>query len=157
MRLTAALAIAGALITTNHITSAAEVEFYNSTSAQQQTLPFSQAVRVDDLLILSGILGTESRTASLVKGGIIPETHQIFVNMKQTLEGNGLDFGNVVKCTVMLADIDDYADFNAIYATYFPGNKPARSAFAASGLAFDAAVELECWAAFPADHEDMSE
>jgi len=129
--------------------SAAKVEFYNGSSASMRALPFSEAVRVDDLLIMSGMLGVEERTDDLVNGGIIPETHQIFVNMKRVLEDNGLDFGNVVKCTVMLDDIEDYDDFNVVYATYFPGDKPARSAIAAEALAMEAAVELECWAAFP--------
>lgn len=129
--------------------TAAEVEFYNGSAASMRAMPFSEAVRVGDLLIMSGILGTEERTDDLVEGGIIPETHQIFIHLKRVLEDHDLDFGNVVKCTVMLDDIEDYDSFNSVYATYFPGDKPARSAFAAEELALGATVELECWAAFP--------
>lgn len=110
--------------------------------------PFSEAVRVDDLLFLSGVLGTDS-TGRLVRGGIGPETRQALENIKAALARNGLTMGHVVKCTAMLADIADWPAMNAVYATYFPGPKPARSAFGGVQLVFNARMELECMAAVP--------
>jgi reactive intermediate/imine deaminase len=108
--------------------------------------PFSEAVRVDDIVFLSGVLGTDS-TGRLVQGGIGPETRQALENIKAALQRNGLSMDRVVKCTAMLADIAEWPAMNAVYATYFPGPKPARSAFATSGLVFGARIELECIAA----------
>lgn len=110
--------------------------------------PFSEAVRVDNILFLSGVLGTDS-TNRIVRGGIGPETRQALENIKAALERNGLTLENVVKCTAMLADISEWAAMNAVYRTYFPGPKPARSAFGTNGLVLGARMELECIAAFP--------
>jgi reactive intermediate/imine deaminase len=108
--------------------------------------PFSEAVRVDNLIFLSGVIGSDS-TGRLVAGGIGPETRQALENIKAALARNGLGMDRVVKCTAMLADISEWPAMNQVYATYFPGPKPARSAFAASGLVFGARIELECFAA----------
>jgi reactive intermediate/imine deaminase len=108
--------------------------------------PFSEAVRVGDIVFLSGVLGTDS-TGRLVPGGIGPETKQALENVKAALERNGLSMDRVVKCTAMLADIGEWGAMNAVYATYFPGPKPARSAFATNGLVRGARIELECIAA----------
>jgi enamine deaminase RidA (YjgF/YER057c/UK114 family) len=68
-------------------------------------------------------------------------------NIGTVLKARGLGYGDIVKCTVMLADIGKWADFNKVYVTYFkPGRFPARSAFGANGLAMGAQVEVECWA-----------
>jgi 2-iminobutanoate/2-iminopropanoate deaminase len=104
---------------------------------------FSPAVRVGDLLYLSGQIGTDSANR-LVAGGIQAEGRQALNNVKATLERYGSSLDRVVKCTVFLADIKDYDAFNEIYATYFRARKPARSAMAASGLALNARVEIEC-------------
>jgi reactive intermediate/imine deaminase len=108
--------------------------------------PFSEAVRVDNIVFLSGVLGTDS-TGKLVSGGIGPETRQALENVKSALERNGLSMDRVVKCTVMLADIGEWAAMNTVYRTYFPNAKPARSAFGASGLVLGGRLELECIAA----------
>ncbi len=68
-------------------------------------------------------------------------------NIKAVLERNGSSMDQIVKCTVMIADIAEWPKFNEVYVTYFPGPKPARSAFAAAGIAFNGRVEVECWAA----------
>ena len=122
-------------------------EYLNSEQSQRLDLPFSEAVAVGDLLILSGQLGTLPGTTDLAPGGIQGEARQALDNVKAILERNGSSMDKVVKCTVMMADIAEWPAFNAVYVTYFPGPKPARSAFAASGLAFGAKVEVECWAA----------
>jgi 2-iminobutanoate/2-iminopropanoate deaminase len=108
--------------------------------------PFSEAVRVDDILFLSGMIGTDS-TGRLVAGGIRAEARQTMENIRTALERNHLALTDVVKCTVMLADIAEWGTFNEVYATFFPGPKPARSALGASGLARNARVEVECIAA----------
>lgn len=108
--------------------------------------PFSEAVRVGDIVFLSGVLGTDS-TGKLAPGGIGPETRQALENVKSALERNGLSLDRVVKCTVMLADIGEWAAMNAVYRTYFPNTKPARSAFGTSGLVLGGRLELECIAA----------
>ena len=107
-------------------------------------LPFSTAVRVDNILFLSGQIGTLPGSRELASGGVAGETRQTMENIKAVLEYAGSSMENVVKCTVFLADIADYGTVNEVYATYFPENPPARSALAASGLALGAKVEIEC-------------
>ena len=126
--------------------SAAEVEYLNSEATASMELPFSDAVRVGDVIILSGQLGTMPGELRLVEGGIEGETHQIFANINRILEQQGSSLDKVFKCTVMMEEIGEWPAFNEIYVTYFPGSKPARSAFGADGLALGAAVEMECWA-----------
>ncbi len=125
---------------------AAEVEFLPSESTRALGLPFSDAVRVDNLLFLSGQLGTAPGTLELVPGGIRAEAKQALENIQRILEANGSSLDRVVKCTVMIADIDEWPVFNEVYVTFFPGDKPARSAFGANGLALGGRVEVECWA-----------
>lgn len=121
-------------------------EHLNSDASLALNLPFSEAVRVGDLIILSGQLGTLPGTTKLAPGGIRGEARQAMDNIKAILARNGYGMEQVVKCTVMMADIAEWPAFNEVYVTYFPGPKPARSAFAASGLAFGGKVEVECWA-----------
>lgn len=109
------------------------------------SLPFSKAVRAGDMLYLSGELGTMPGSMQLKRGGIGPETQQTMDNIKATLEANGSGMDYVVKCLVMLADINEWRAMNEVYRTYFsPGKYPARSAMGASGLALGARVEIEC-------------
>jgi len=123
------------------------MEFINSAAAQGARLPFSQAVRVGDVLYLSGQLGNVPGTLDLVAGGMEAEARQTMENIGAVLKENGLSFRDVFKCTVMLADMSKWDDFNKVYITCFePGRLPARSAFGANGLALGAQVELECWA-----------
>ncbi len=107
--------------------------------------PFSPAVRVGDMLYLSGQIGTDS-TNRLVPGGIEAETRQTLNNIRDVLTRVGSSMDRVVKCTVMMADMAEWPAMNAIYTTYFPRNKPARSALGANGLALGARVEIECLA-----------
>ena len=113
-------------------------------------LPFSAAVRVGDMLYLSGALGNLPGTLTLAKGGMIGQARQTMENIGAVLRHCGLGFEDVVKCTVMLADMADWADFNAVYVTYFtPERLPARSAFGCAALALGARLEVECMARFP--------
>ena len=113
------------------------------------TRPFSPAVRVGDMLYLSGQIGTPSAGAAanaVVPGGIEAETRQTMENIKDVLQRSGSSMERVVKCTVMMADMREWDRMNVVYATYFPRNKPARSALGANGLALGARVEIECLA-----------
>jgi len=123
------------------------MQFINSPAAKAAQLPFSQAVRVGDVLYLSGQIGNLPGKMELAPGGLAAETRQMMENIRAVLKENGLSFDNVFKCTVMLADMSKWAEFNKIYVGYFnPDRLPARSAFGANGLALGAAVEVECWA-----------
>ena len=110
--------------------------------------PFSSAVRVGNLLFLSGQIGSEMVNGAprLVAGGIEPETRQAMENIKAVLAKGNSSFDRVIKCSVMMADMAEWPRMNDIYATYFPGAKPARSAWGATGLALGARVEIECLA-----------
>lgn len=125
---------------------AGEIEVEHYAVSEDMQLPFSEAVRVGHMLYLSGQLGFDSKTSSLVEGGIGPETRQTMENIKTTLEKHGSSMAEVVKCTVFLADINEWAAMNAVYITYFPTNPPARSALGSSGLALGARTEIECMA-----------
>lgn len=119
-------------------------------------LPFSPAVRVHDILYLSGEIGRKPGSMELVPGGMGPQAKQTMDNIAATLAANGLSFADVVQCRVFLADMSEWQDFNKIYVTYFPSGKyPARSALGANGLALGAKVEVECMAHDPkADHHE---
>jgi len=113
------------------------------------TRPFSPAVRVGNLILLAGQIGTSGAdaTGALVPGGIEAETRQTLENIKTALAAVGSSMDKVVKCTVMMADMAEWDRMNAVYRTYFaPGRLPARSAFGANGLALGARVEIECLA-----------
>lgn len=123
-----------------HAPETLTVQFY---PPPRPTAVFSQAVRVGNLLFISGEIGTDS-AGKLVPGGIQAEGRQALNNLQHTVERLGSRMDRVAKCTVFLADIRDYDAFNEIYASYFTVRRPARSAMAASGLALGARVEIEC-------------
>jgi len=123
------------------------VEFLNSGKVMPPGVPFSEAVRVGNLLYVSGAIGMVPGKLELVPGGLQAEGKQALQNLKTTVEANGYTMRDVVKCTVMLADIKEWAAFNDIYKTYFSAPYPARSAIGANGLALGARVEVDCIAA----------
>jgi len=108
--------------------------------------PFSSAVRAGHLLFISGQIGTriENGAPVLVRGGIDAEARQTLDNIRAIVEKAGTSMDRVVKCSVMLADMSEWPRFNEIYASYFPGPKPARAAWGASALALNARVEVDC-------------
>lgn len=125
---------------------APEVEFLTPYGAP--TRPFSPAVRVGNLLFLSGQIGVSAdASGTLVPGGIEAETRQTMENIRDVLTKVGSSMDRVVKCTVMMADMAEWPRMNAVYTTFFPDHKPARSAFGATALALGARVEIECIAA----------
>jgi len=141
------LALSAALLFATPLAVAAGhrgIEYLNSGKVMPATLPFSEAVRVGNMLYLSGQIGITPGSMKIVDGGIKEETKQAMQNIKTSLEAHGYSMGDLVKCTAMLADISEWGAFNEVYKTYFTGHYPARSAFGASGLALGARVEIEC-------------
>ena len=137
----------GAAVPFPGLAGAPEVEHYGTNPDMQ--LPFSDAVRVGDMLYLSGKIGNIPGTRQLAEGGIAGETRQALENIKSSLEKYRSSMSDVVKCTVFLADISEWGAMNEVYVTYFPVNPPARSALGASGLALNSRVEIECIAVIP--------
>jgi reactive intermediate/imine deaminase len=122
-----------------------QVQFVNSGRVMLTTLPFSELVRAGDTLYLSGQIAFKPGTKELVPGGTKEQAKQILENIRTSLTVNGYAMSDLVKCTVMLIDMKEWADFNEIYSTFFPaGRFPARSALGVTGLAFDARIEVEC-------------
>jgi len=122
-----------------------DIMFTASDAIRKSGFPLSNAVEADGWVFLSGALGSVPGQG-LVPGGIEPETRQTMENIKALLAAQGLGMDRVVKCTVMLADMAEWPAFNTVYAEFFEGNYPARSAFGVNGLAANARVEVECLA-----------
>ena len=119
-------------------------EFLNSGKVYPANVPLAEAVRIDNTLLLSGQIGIQPGTLKLVPGGIKEESRQTMENIKTTLAAHGYALKDLGKCTVMLADISKWGEFNEIYKTYFTDHFPARSAMGVAGLAIGAQVEVEC-------------
>ncbi|SEC93340.1 reactive intermediate/imine deaminase [Tenacibaculum sp. MAR_2009_124] len=116
--------------------------YHTSKLERKKNAPFSDAVEVGNTLYLSGQVGIHPDTKKLVPGGIEAETIQTFKNIEDVLVLHGSDMQHVVKCTVILADLNDFNQFNTIFRKYFPKNKPARTTFAAD-LLVDAKIEID--------------
>ena len=132
---------------TFHTVAGEAPEFLDSNTVLAPGLPFSEAVKVGDTLYLSGQIGMIPGSNKLKPGGMEAEARQAMDNIRQILKAHGYGMRDIVKCTVMLADISEWKRFNAVYRTYFAGRYPARSAFGTAGLAHGARVEVECIAA----------
>jgi 2-iminobutanoate/2-iminopropanoate deaminase len=141
------LAVYGSLTNAQPVFAEQPIQYLNSGKVLPTNLPFSEAVRVGNLLYLSGQVGIAPGTLKLVPGGLKEEARQTMQNIKSSLEAHGYTMRDIVKCTVMLADISEWATFNEIYKTFFSDRYPARSALGANGLALGARVEVECIAA----------
>jgi len=105
--------------------------------------PYSQAIRTDSMIYTAGQIALDPATMELVAGGIEEQTHQVFSNLRNVLEAAGSSLQHVVKTTVFLKDMNDFAKMNAIYAEYFGENRPARSTVAVAGLPKGGMVEIE--------------
>jgi len=106
--------------------------------------PYSQAIRIGNLVFCSGQIPIDPATGEFVSGGIKEQTEQVLKNLTAVLESAGATLQNVVKTTVFLADMNDFAAMNEVYAKFFSDNKPARSTVQAARLPRDARVEIEC-------------
>ena len=105
--------------------------------------PYSQAVVIDGWLFCSGQIPLDPQTGRMVEGGVSDQTRQVFANLRHVLAAAGGGFDAVVKTTVYLADIDDFAAMNEVYATMFSSPAPARSTIQAARLPRDARVEID--------------
>ena len=106
--------------------------------------PYSQAVKTGGMVFCSGQIPIDVATGEFVSGGVAEQTEQVLKNLSAVLEAAGSDLNNVVKTTVFLADMNDFAAMNEIYAKYFSENKPARATVQAARLPRDARVEIDC-------------
>ena len=129
-----------------------DMKHYSSEEALKKNYPFSEAIRVDNTLYISGMVA-EGDDGSIIKGGIVNEAHLVLKNMGKILAHFGLDYQDVFKCLVMIDDIEEWSDFNSVYVQYFEKPYPARSAFGTDGLALEASLELECMAYFANGNE----
>ena len=105
--------------------------------------PYSQAIGAGDLVFCSGQLGLDPATGDLVEGGVEAQAERALKNLAAVLDAAGCGFGDVVKTTLFLADIGDFAAVNAVYGRFVPDPPPARSTFAVGALPKGAAVEIE--------------
>ena len=115
----------------------------SSESAPRAIGPYSQAIRAGSLLFVSGQIPLDPNTGAMVDGDIAAQTHRVFANLKAILEAAGASFDNVVRTTVYLADMNDFATVNEIYGTYFSSPAPARATVQAARLPKDARVEID--------------
>jgi len=140
------LGFLAALMINAGVATAAEnmVEHFTLPENEGRNLPFSDAVRVGETIYLAGQIGVPPGESEVVAGGVGPESEQVLKNIGLVLNHFGVGFESIVKCQVMLLDIAEWPAFNAVYKEYFQEPYPARSAFAGSGLALGARVEVEC-------------
>jgi len=117
--------------------------------APQAIGPYSQAIRANGFLFVSGQIPLDPFTGQIVYGGIGMQTMQVFANLKAILEKERLTFANVVKATVFLADMNDFAEVNKLYGGYFTEDPPARACVEVSRLPRDVSVEIEVIAVYP--------
>lgn len=106
--------------------------------------PYSQAVKTGNMVFCSGQIPIDPATGSFVSDDVAEQTEQVLKNLSAVLEAAGSDLGKVIKTTVFLADMNDFAAMNDVYARYFSENKPARATVQAARLPRDARVEIEC-------------
>jgi 2-iminobutanoate/2-iminopropanoate deaminase len=110
--------------------------------------PYSQAVRANDLLFVSGNLPIDVETGKITEGGIELQTHMVLKNISKLLEGAGLQLSDIIKTTIFIKDMNDFAKVNSVYSEYFTSDYPARSTVEVSRLPKDALIEIECIAKY---------
>ncbi len=120
-----------------------------SSGAPKAVGPYSQAIKANGFLFVSGQIPLDPVTGELVYGGIVVQTHQVFANLKAILSAEMLSFKDVVKCTVFLDDIKDFQAVNEVYGEYFAEDMPARSCIQVAKLPRAAGIEIELIAAYP--------
>ncbi len=125
----------------------ADIEVLNSDQHRSAGLPFSEAVRYNEVIYVSGQIGALPGKTKVVSGGIQAETTQAMQNIGDILQRNGSSLQRVLKCTIFLADMAEWPDMNKAYLKALGDHRPARSALGASGLALGSRVEIECIAA----------
>ena len=118
-------------------------EAVSSSAAPAAIGPYSQAIRAGNLLFVSGQIPLDPATGTIVEGGIAVQTHRVFRNLAGILEAAGTSLDHVVRATVYLADMNDFAGMNEVYGGYFSSPAPARSTIQAARLPKDARVEID--------------
>ena len=126
-----------------------EREIVTTDQAPAAVGPYSQAVRVGDLVFTAGQIPLDPATGQMVEGGIEAQTWQALTNVSAVLEAAGTSLANVVKTTVFLADMGEFKAMNGVFAGFFPGAPPARSAIQAAALPLGARIEIEAIAVVP--------
>lgn len=116
----------------------------HTSDAPEPIGPYSQAVLVNDTLYVSGQIPLDPETNNLIKNDIKKETHQVMSNIREILSKAGMDFSNVVKCSIFVKDLNNFADINAVYGEYFDDICPARETVEVSKLPKDVNVEISC-------------
>lgn len=129
--------------------SQATREVITSEAAPKGIGPYSHAVRVGNTMYLSGQVGADPQTGNLVSGGIASQTRQALQNLSKILEAGRMNLQHVAKCTVYLADMNDFGEMNKVYTEFFPEKYPARAAFQVAKLPKNALVEIEAIAVDP--------
>lgn len=119
------------------------MKYINSPSAPAAIGPYSHAVSANGFIFLSGQLGLDPQTMTLVEG-LEAQTHQTFKNIKAVLSSVNKDFSDVIKTTIFLINMNDFAQVNIIYADYFGDHRPARSTIAVAQLPKGGLIEIEC-------------
>ncbi len=114
-----------------------------SPNAPQAVGPYSAAIKTGPFVFMSGQLGLDPQSGSLVEGGVEAQTKQALTNLQSILQSNGLDMEAIVKTTVFLQDMDDFAKMNAVYAEFFKSDPPARSTIEVAALPKGGLVEIE--------------
>ncbi len=120
----------------------------NSPNAPAPIGPYSQAIKAGDTLYVSGQIPLDEATGNLVEGTIEEETEQVMKNLSYILEEAGLTFKNVVKCSIFVSDMGNFANINSVYGRYFPEDPPARETVEVSQLPKSVRVEISCIASF---------
>ncbi len=115
----------------------------NTPKAPAAIGPYSQAVEIKGILYISGQIPINPSDNKIVTGGIEEQTSQVMKNIAAILEASGYNFSNVVKCTCMLQNLNDFQSMNEIYGSYFKENQPARAAFEVGRLPKDVLIEIE--------------
>lgn len=134
-----ALSIATGACKTNH-----SLQAINCKAAPKVIGPYSHAIRYGNMIFCSGQIGLLPETGILAGDSVVPQTQQALNNIKVILEDAGSDLSHVVKVTLFLKDLNDYAKVNDVYKGYFQDIKPARSAVQVAGLPKGALIEIEC-------------
>lgn len=126
------------------VLSSAQTKIIHSNEAPATIGPYSQAIEANGFIFLSGQIAIVPAVNKLVENDIEKQTRQIFANMRAVLKSAGSDLSQVVKCTVFMIDLNDFAKMNKIYEEEFAGHKPARSTMQVARLPKDALIEIEC-------------
>jgi reactive intermediate/imine deaminase len=134
------------LILTFSATADADVEYFRSETFVEKNLPLSEAVRVGNLLFVSGNLGIDfsKEGLQLVPGGLLAETKQTMLNIENTLVNSGSSLDQLVQCTLYMANIDEWPELNKIWPSFFANNFPTRTAVEVGRLWRGAAIEITC-------------